>query len=411
MTRIGIVGVGKLGQDCGEVIAAKGFRVVGYDIEKRKPANFAMVPSIRAVVENSDIIFVSVPTAHDPSYGGETPSSHLEPKDFDYSAVCETLIEINKWATAASTVVLISTVLPGTTRRLLKDCVPDIELIYNPYLIAMGSVKWDMVNPEMIIIGTESGKRNYHSNLLESFYAAVMENSPRVEFGTWEEAESIKIFYNTWISTKIALANMVLDVSSKLGHMNVDNVNFALARSTQRIMSDKYMVAGGPDAGACHPRDNIALRWLSKELDLGYDLFSTIMTAREQQTLNIAKFVDDNRNGLPVVIVGKAYKPGVEYLHGSGSVLLGHYLKELDIPFVYLDINTGDDPVLDYPACYVLMHNAQVTYSDSPLKDSVISQKIAPMPGSVVVDIWRKSSREEYPASVNLVKFGDRFKK
>lgn len=390
MTKIGIIGVGKLGQDCGEVIAAAGFPVVGYDIAPRTPSNFIMASSIRTVVENSDIVFIAVPTAHDPAYGGEAPTSHLPPRDFDYSAVKESLSEVSKWADASKTVVLISTVLPGTTRRELKNCAPDVELIYNPYLIAMGSVKWDMVNPEMIIVGTETGKPNFHSNRLESFYSAIMQNQPRTEFGTWEEAESIKIFYNTWISTKIALANMVLDVSEKLGYMNADTVNFALARSTQRIMGDKYMTAGGPDAGACHPRDNIALRWLSNELELGYDIFSTIMTAREQQTRNIALYVDRCRKDLPVVVVGKAYKPGVEYLHGSGSLLLGHYLAELDIPFVYLDHNTRDTPVIDYPACYVLMHDAEVTYSDSPLKNTVSNQTISPCDGSVVVDIWRK---------------------
>ena len=46
------------------------------------------------------------------------------------------------------------------------------------------------------------------------------------------------------------------------------------------------MKAGMGDGGACHPRDNIALRWLAKELDLGYDIFETIMTAREKQAEN-----------------------------------------------------------------------------------------------------------------------------
>jgi UDP-glucose 6-dehydrogenase len=62
---------------------------------------------------------------------------------------------------ASKKVVLISTVLPGTTR---KHFVPLLDathqFLYNPYLIAMGSVKWDMVNPEMIMIGTEDGNPN-----------------------------------------------------------------------------------------------------------------------------------------------------------------------------------------------------------------------------------------------------------
>jgi len=44
-----------------------------------------------------------------------------------------------------------------------------------------------------------------------------------------------------------------------------------------RIISDKYLSGGMGDGGACHPRDNIALSWLSKKLNLSYDWFEHIM--------------------------------------------------------------------------------------------------------------------------------------
>jgi UDPglucose 6-dehydrogenase len=75
----------------------------------------------------------------------------------------------------------------------------------------------------------------------------------------------MKIFYNTFISNKISLVNMIQDVAVKLGNMNVDRVTTALTKSTQRITGPAYMRAGMGDGGACHPRDNIALRWLAKE--------------------------------------------------------------------------------------------------------------------------------------------------
>ena len=53
--------------------------------------------------------------------------------------------------------------------------------------------------------------------LLTDFYKPLMENKPRFEIGTWDEAESIKIFYNTFISTKIGLVNMIQDVAIKNG--------------------------------------------------------------------------------------------------------------------------------------------------------------------------------------------------
>ena len=143
----------------------------------------------------------------------------------------------------------------------------------------------------MIMIGTKKGNYEtaYKAQELENFYYQVCDNMPRIEFGTWEEVESMKIFYNTFISTKIALVNMIQDVANKLGNMNVDRVTNALKNSTMRIMGPRYMKAGMGDGGACHPRDNIALRWLARELDLGYDLFESIMTAREKQAEAMAK--------------------------------------------------------------------------------------------------------------------------
>lgn len=395
MSKIGFIGVGKLGQECAEVIAGKGHFVEGYDTVERTPKNFAMKSTIKEVMYDKDIIFIAVPTPHDPRYGGEEPTSHLEPVDFDYSIVKDVLKEINLYINLKQMVVLISTVLPGTTRREFANLIKNGRFIYNPYLIAMGSVAWDMVNPEMIIIGTENGRVDGYAHDLITFYSTIMENNPRYEIGTWDEAEAIKVFYNTFISAKIGLCNMVQDVAEKMGNINVDVVTGALARSSQRIMGPKYMIAGGPDGGACHPRDNIALRHLSSELTLNYDLFGSIMYAREEQTKNLARRVAHEADGMPIVIVGKAYKPGVSYLEGSGSLLVEHYIKTFGKKVYFVDKYTGDttpDYILSKPCTYLLMHDAEITYCDSPLKDVVTKQEISPAPGSVIIDIWRKQA-------------------
>jgi UDPglucose 6-dehydrogenase len=197
-----MIGVGKLGQECAEVIAQH-YDVVGYDVETRNPA-FPMKKTIEEAINDRDIIFIAAPTAHDPIYGGETPTSHLPNKDFDYSIVTNILSEVNKYVNKNQLVVLISTVLPGTVRNILEPCITNARFIYNPYLIAMGTTKWDMVNPEMVIIGTDDGSVTGDAKELIEFYKVFIENDTRYEVGTWDEAESIKIFYNTFISTKVA---------------------------------------------------------------------------------------------------------------------------------------------------------------------------------------------------------------
>jgi UDPglucose 6-dehydrogenase len=334
MKKIGFIGIGKLGLDCAEALAEK-HEVRGYDIYQRTSST-VKVCGIKELVDESEWIFIAVPTPHADGYDGSVPSSHMCPMDFGHDAVVDAINNVNRYATTGKKIVLISTVLPGTTRRKFVPLLDkQHQFVYNPYLIAMGSVKWDMVNPEMVMIGTEDGEWTGIATELRELYNTVMQNNPRYEIGTWDECEAIKIFYNTFISAKVGLVNMIQDFAMRIGNINVDVVTNALANSTMRIMGPKYMTAGMGDAGACHPRDNIALRWLAQEYDIGYDLFDTVMLARERQAQNLAKFLfktaTDTDHWLPIVIHGKAYKPDVPYCIGSYSTLVGHYLRQMGV--------------------------------------------------------------------------------
>jgi UDPglucose 6-dehydrogenase len=404
MFRVGFIGTGKLGLPCAEIIAEQYF-VEGYDIDTVWPANFKMVSDLSSVVAGKDIIFLAVPTPHDLKYGGETPTSHLPPKDFDYSIVKRILQELNQYTTEEQLVVLISTVLPGTTRCEFIPLVKNFRFIYNPYLIAMGSVKHDMVNPEMIIIGTEDGILSGDAELLINFYKPLLKNNPRIEVGTWDEAECIKIFYNTFISAKIGLVNMIQDVAEKTGNINVDIVTNALSKSTQRIMGPAYMKAGLGDAGACHPRDNIALRFLAERLELGYDLFGTIMESREIQAENLAKRLIALANEYDlkdIWIHGKAYKPNVPYIDGSYSLLVGHYVEKLSgIKPKYVDPLT-DDKVDKIKGVVLMAHHAPTTYAQE--KAQAFYCEI--LPGSVILDPWRYLTNENIEG-IRIIQYGN----
>ena len=399
---VGFIGVGKLGMACAETMASK-HTVTGYDIYPRESSKIKIATRLQDAVEGKELVFIAVQTPHDPIYGGDQPITHLKNKDFDYSIVNDVLRQVNEFATPSQLVVLISTVLPGTTRRELKNNITNARFIYNPYLIAMGSVEWDMVNPEMVIIGTEDGSETGDAKLLTDFYKTIIENNPRYVVGTWDEAECIKVFYNTFISAKIGLVNMIQDVAIKQGNIDVDVVTDALAASTMRIMGPKYMTAGMGDAGPCHPRDNIALRYLAENLDLGYDIFDTIMKAREKQAKNMARYIYDNRGGLDVYIHGKAYKPGVAYLEGSYSLLVGYYLQEMGITPTYIDPLTEESNPATIKGCVLLAHNQVVTYGYSGVTDSQpLYCEIED--GSVVIDPWRKFTTDK---NICVVHYGN----
>jgi UDPglucose 6-dehydrogenase len=244
----------------------------------------------------------------------------------------------------------------------------------------MGTVEFDFYNPEMIMIGTKNGLAGNSCSIkthsLSNFYKRICDNNPRIETGTWEEVESMKIFYNTFISNKISLVNMIQDVAVKLGNMNVDRVTEALAKSTQRITGHAYMKAGMGDGGACHPRDNIALRWLAKDLGLGYDLFESIMTARERQAENMAREI--LKYGKNICFSSDSYKSGTDLVDGSYSLLVQHYIEQLGGRIV----NGLNNPV----DVVVRVHESDQITADN---------------ATIIFDPWRT-----YPKADNVIYYG-----
>lgn len=386
MKQVGFVGVGKLGKDAAEVLAEH-YDVTGYDVVPVE-TTIKMSTTLAEAVKGKDIVFIAVPTAHDPEYDGRTPSSHLPPKDFDYSIAMDVTKKVDELVDKNTLIAMISTMLPGTVRREIAPLIKNGRFIYNPYLIAQGTVKNDMRFPEMIMIGTENGDVTGDAQTLSDFYQPMLKKeNTRIEIGTWEEVESIKVFYNTFITTKLCLVNMIQDTAMKIGHMKVDRVTDALRYSSDRIMGPSYMMAGLGDGGGCHPRDNIALRSLAQQHNFGYDLFDAIMIAREEQAHNMAKFFE--KVGVPknqlCIVLGAGFKPGIEQRNGSPSMLVGSYLEKLGYKVSY--------DLLDYdePAAYLLGWPKQ--FNDHAFAS-----------GSTVIDPWRLCPTHQ---DVGVYHYGD----
>ena len=287
---ISFVGLGKLGHIAAETLAtphnsAEKHTLFTYDIDPKKGQdmknpmdNVTRCESLEHCIRGSakkniiggrDVVFIAVQTPHDEAYDGREPTSHLPPKDFNYDHIKKAVADVDALVDEGTVIAVISTMLPGTVREHIAPLVKRGRFVYNPYLIAMGTVAWDMVNPEMVMIGTKDGSETGDAKELIDFYKTIMQNEPRYVVGTWDECECIKVFYNTFISAKVSLVNMIQDVAEKQGNINAEVVCDALASSDRRIMGPGYMKPGMGDGGACHPRDNIALRYMAEAFQSG----------------------------------------------------------------------------------------------------------------------------------------------
>ena len=402
--KVGFIGLGKLGLPCALAVESRGHKVVGYDpseqvkdildtkklqyeeiwAQEHLDKSKIKIKSIEEVVKHSEIIFVPIQTPHGERFEGTTRIP-LERADFDYTflkkGVKDLSDEIEKQG-EDKIVIVISTVLPGTIRREIIPLLgKHTKLCYNPFFIAMGTTMRDFLSPEIVLFGVDD---SWAAKKAKRFYK-TLHHSPFYET-TIENAELTKVIYNTFISTKISFVNTVMEMCHKLPNTNVDDITNALKMCDDRIISHKYLSGGMGDGGGCHPRDNIALSWLSEKLELSYNWFDSIMTQRELQTDWLADLIEETSfkykgcpDGYPIKILGKSFKPETNITTGSPSILLKNILEErghhVEIWDPYVDDSENESQ--QEPQIYFIgtKHPDFTTYSYNQ--------------GSIIIDPWR----------------------
>lgn len=360
---MGWAGLGRLGLPCAMVLAQH-HEVTGYDVSEQpwKILDSAVTGSreeglaeliasgkhvtrahtVAELVAASDVVFVAVQTPHAPAYGGEQPMPG-KPRDFEYAYLIQACRDVARAALEQQkhvTLVVVSTVLPGTTDRLIRPLLNSCtDLVYSPQFIAMGTAVADFTDPEFVICGVE-GK--LPADRMRAAFLPV-HGDDRLFCCDIVTAESVKVLYNTFISMKIVWANHAMEMCHKTG-ADCDTVVDALSKATDRVISPAYMRGGMGDGGACHPRDLIALSWLEERLGMAAGVFGQLVRAREAQAQWLAGLVRQHHEltGYPVAILGEAYKPGSDLTDGSPALLLRHYLE--DVKPAHYDPYTWEKP-------------------------------------------------------------------
>lgn len=415
MASVGWIGLGKLGLPCALVLADCGHSVVGYDVvgcpaiigdvlppqedgihDLMASVSIQVVPTLPEVIHLSDVVFVAVQTPHAPAYGGET-AMPAECRDFEYGFLIQAVRDVAAAARAQRklvTVVVVSTALPGMFNRHLRQLInPYVTLVYNPFFIAMGTTIRDMREPEFVLVGVDNED---DAIPLRAIYAQL--HSRPLFVTTIESAELIKVSYNTFISMKIVFANMVMELCHKTG-ADCDQVADALSLATERVVSPAYLRGGMGDGGHCHPRDLIAMSWLARRLDLSVDLMGFIAHTREDQTAWLADLVSEwaSLTNLPIVLLGKSYKPESDLMGGSPALLLAEILRDRGLSFYHRDPHTGDIELLhmeDVPSVYVITTRHSFFSGYVFAKGSVVLDPfgyIPDSPGVTVIRIGRKT--------------------
>ena len=250
--RIGIVGQGYVGTAVKEVFS-KHYEVDTFDLDKNKRD----VDYIEDIIDRNDIIFVCVPTPM--KKDGSCDTSIVE-------GVVKELNELALTRQCSNRIIAIkSTIPPGTTNRLNKEC-EYISVIFNPEFLTEANFIEDFRNQSRIIIGGERPA----TTKLRQVYSLLFPDATIVKTGS-KTAEMVKYMTNTFLATKVSFANEMYEICERLGIDYDKVVEYAIY--DERLGKSHWAVPG-PDGkmgfgGSCFPKDINALIELSKNnLDL-----------------------------------------------------------------------------------------------------------------------------------------------
>ena len=249
---IGIVGQGYVGTAVKEVFS-KHYEVDTYDLDKEK----CSVDYLEDLVELTNMIFVCVPTPMRKDGSCDTSIVEAVVKDINDMVVSRNVSD--------RIVAIKSTIPPGTTNRLNKEC-ENISVIFNPEFLTEANFIDDFKNQNRIIIGGERPS----TTKLRQVYSLAFPNAKIVKTGSIT-AEMVKYFTNTFLATKVSFANEMKMICDEL---NIDYDKVVEYSTYDERLGKSHWAVPGPDGklgfgGSCFPKDLNALIKLADELNIG----------------------------------------------------------------------------------------------------------------------------------------------
>ncbi|MDF3194207.1 UDP-glucose/GDP-mannose dehydrogenase family protein [Pseudomonas sp. 1928-m] len=341
--RISIFGLGYVGAVCAGCLSARGHHVIGVDVSASKidlinngkspivepgleellqqglaSGNLRGTTDVIDAVLNSDVSFICVGTPS--KKNGDLELNYIE-------GVCREIGLAMRDKTERHTVVVRSTVLPGTAKNvvlpILQDCSGkqagvDFGLAVNPEFLRESTAIKDYDFPPMTVIGELD---QASGDLLESIYSEL--DAPIIRKSI-DVAEMIKYTCNVWHATKVTFANEIGNIAKAAG-VDGRDVMDVICQDHKLNLSKYYMKPGFAFGGSCLPKDVRALSYRAGTMDVDAPLIGSLMRSNAIQVQNAFDIIAsyDKRK---VALLGLSFKAGTDDLRESPLVELAEML-------------------------------------------------------------------------------------
>ncbi|HWC14835.1 MAG TPA: UDP-glucose/GDP-mannose dehydrogenase family protein [Actinomycetota bacterium] len=305
---------------------------------------------MRDALTEADAVFICVGTPGMPS--GEADLSQVEGVAHDLARLLN----------GRPVVLVEKSTVPATTGRRLSAMlkmlgIKGIDVVSNPEFLREGSAVQDTLEPDRIVIGSESERA---TELLLDIYRPIIESSGcGVVVTDVQTAELIKHASNAFLATKISFINAVADICEATG---ADVQTVATGVGLDHRISVDFLQAGIGYGGSCFPKDIAAFIALGQSLGVDVDLLRDVQKINQARPGRlVAKLREQlwHLKGKRIAILGLAFKPGTDDLREAPALVVVEQLLAEGASVV------AYDPVA-MPAAKEVLHGS-VEFADSAL--------------------------------------------
>src|ERR1700730_8801039 len=364
---ISVCGLGKLGACMAATFAARGFPVIGIDIdpEKIRKVNAALPPVDEPLLgETMAESKGRLRATDDPREAVKTDASFFIPpspslpdgsfsNEFLLKAMQPIARAIREAGKTGHIFVCSSTTTPGAVDGVLipmleKEtgwrCGSEFHFCYNPEFIALGNVINGLLEPDFVLIGESDPAAGA---ALENLYRKYVRNNCRIARMSIISAELTKISVNSYITMKISFTNQLRMIAEKFPKADINVILDAIGTDTR--IGKKYLRAGLSYGGPCFPRDNRLLAYAARQVGAEAPLAEASDKTNELTKSNL---VDKVRGlisaGDTVLILGVSYKPDTYITEESAGLHLAQNLKRKGYRVLVHDFaaNSDNSPAL-----------------------------------------------------------------
>ncbi|MCI0841883.1 MAG: UDP-glucose/GDP-mannose dehydrogenase family protein [Chloroflexi bacterium] len=334
--KVSVIGLGYVGSVAAAGLASAGHDVLGIDINADRIREYRELrlpifePGLRellkAGVDGGKLSFAANQDVNEPL--GEvvviaTGTPPTETGSADLSQVKESLKWVRDRCGGEHTVLVKSTVPPGTGERLKKTILHNSGLSYvsNPEFLREGHAIHDWFHPDRIVVGGDKGALA----TLQALYTGI--EAPYV-LTNITSAEMIKYTANAFLATKISFINEIAALCDRLG-ATIDDVSEGISLDPR--IGPSFLKAGVGYGGSCFPKDVRALDQVALTNDHNFELLRAVITVNNRQRhlpLYALRQRFGRLSGLTVGILGVAFKPDTDDIREAPSLDLVRLLVE-----------------------------------------------------------------------------------